>query len=445
MECGPFKLLSKLILQRVKEKIDTALPDTQFGFRRNRSTTDAVELLLKDIHQAHKERKRFYAVFIDFTKAFDYMDRGWLKTQLDKTLGKSCAWKRLLEETLSYNYVKITDNLVSSEPILQTNGVLQGDPMSPLLFNLAAADMLKIVDEARTEVSTYAYADDLVVGTTHLENLQEILDLITKWCEEHHFQINTDKTEMMIFRRGGRPTVKENAYINGRKIQLVSEFKYLGITLQPTGTCFTKHVLQKATQAMRAISDVKFIRTLALDTAMKLFRAKIIPILAYGLELIWRHLSENNLAILEKVKATYLKRALGVAKTTRSRLTYVLAKQSFLIEDLRTELLLPSTEAYKSLISKLNWKRQEIWPEFFGTGAMIDRTWTGPNFEKRHVFTRLAIHGFHHMLCKSKSYHDPVDTCICELCDKKCERYHIEICKNRRISVCDYANQNTRL
>ena len=69
---------------------------------------------------------------------------------------------------------------------------------------------------------------------------------------------------------------------------------------------------------------------------MALFKSKIFPVLTYGIQVIWTHINERNLATLESVKSTYIKRVIGVAKNTRSRLVYLLARETFLIEDLRT-------------------------------------------------------------------------------------------------------------
>ena len=82
--------------------------------------------------------------------------------------------------------------------------------------------------------------------------------------------------------------------------------------------------------------------------------------------------------------------AIGVAKTTISRLVYLLARETFLIEDLRTILQLPNTLASEKLLPTLNAKREKIPQDFYGTGAMIDRSWTAANFEMRHVLTRLS-------------------------------------------------------
>ena len=68
------------------------------------------------------------------------------------------------------------------------------------------------------------------------------------------------------------------------------------ITLHPSAKCFTKHTKEKAIKAMH---EKNFISILRLDTAMALFNSKILPILTYGIEVIWVHLNEKNLATLE--------------------------------------------------------------------------------------------------------------------------------------------------
>ena len=141
-----------------------------------------------------------------------------------------------------------------------------------------------------------------------------------------------------------------------------------------------------------------------------------------------------NLETLEKVKATYIKKAIGVSKNTRSRLVYLLARETFLIEDLRTNMILPRANASEQLLTILSEKREATPEEFYGTGAMIDRQWTKENCELRHVITRLAVH----CICKTTAYHEPNDLCECSLCGNKCERYHIELCSKRTKSISEY-------
>ena len=87
---------------------------------------------------------------------------------------------------------------------------------------------------------------------------------------------------------------------------------------------------------------------------------KVLPTLTYGLEEIWEHLSRRQLQELESLKPRYLKRVLGVSKFTLSRNVYVLARETFIIEDLRTQMLLQHTPAYEELLRELQGKMDSI-------------------------------------------------------------------------------------
>ena len=105
------------------------------------------------------------------------------------------------------------------------------------------------------------------------------------------------------------------------------------------------------------------------------------------------------------------------------------------IEDLRLLLLLPTTEAYQQQVKEHRMKKSEIWEDFYRTDAMTRDDWKGPNYDLRHFVTRYAAHGFHHLICKEKRHHEPSDKCVCELCGTQCTRYHVDVCKERTVSM----------
>lgn len=120
----------------------------------------------------------------------------------------------------------------------------------------------------------------------------------------------------MLFRNGGRVPKGAEVVIEEEKIKITNEFKYLRITLQPTDRNFARHITERTTLAIKEMNDISHIKQLSLDTAMQLFKAEILPILCYGIKVMWEQLTVKNLADIEKIKATYLKKALGVAKTS---------------------------------------------------------------------------------------------------------------------------------
>ena len=165
----------------------------------------------------------------------------------------------------------------------------------------------------KEDLTAYAYVAYIVIGSKSLTKLYNTIDKVEKWCTQHKFKINTEKTEMMVFRTGEQIPTPTRITIEGRIISIAKNYKYLGITLQPSTKCFTKHITGKATQATRVMHDVKFIRELSLETAMAQFKSKILPILTYGIEVMWTPLNERNLATLESVKLC-IKRAIGMGK-----------------------------------------------------------------------------------------------------------------------------------
>lgn len=439
LENSVFKIFTKVLTNRLDKETTSQIPECQFGFRRGRSTLQAVRCLLDEIEEALRVPKgKYHVVFIDYTKAFDMIDREKLMNKLKGMIGDQHYISKILEHILIYNIIEIEDGISTSNEIRQTNGVLQGDPISPLLFNIATADITDIIKNSPT-ASLILYADDMALGCSDKEELQKTLHELEKWTEENGFSINLRKTVHMTFRKGGRASIKDSLTLNNEPLEKVNKFKYLGITLQTKATSFSYHVQERTAAAVKAIYSIKNIALLSLGTAMILFKTTISPIVTYGIEEIWEKLTISDLERMEKVKARFLKCALRVGTNTPSRLVYELARETYYIEDLRLSLLLPSTRQYIKHIEKRNVKKMDIAPEFYSVEAMIDRNWSKENQDQRHVITRYSIHGFHHKICKIKKFHEPSEECVCELCNKTCDRYHITKCNNRTKSLNEYA------
>ena len=440
LENNALKVYTRILTQRLTRETENQLPEEQFGFRKGRGTLHAISNLLNDIQEALRHRRgKFYTVFIDYTKAFDLLNREHLVKKLEHMIGRDNPLTIAINNLLAYNTIEIEDGISSSTAIRQTNGVLQGDPISPTLFNIATADVTKIIENS--SVVLYAYADDMILGSKNREELQETMSKLQEWTETNKLHLNTDKTVSMVFRKGGRITAQDKITYAGQTLTTVGSFRYLGITLQSAGTSYRIHIRERAASAIKGIYDIQNPTRISIETAMLLFHAKITPTLTYGIQLIWEQLTLTDLQTLERVKARFLKRILGIAKTAPSRLAYMLARETFLIEDIRYNLLLPSTPQAEEHLRRRRQKREEIWPEFFTTEAMLNRKWSGPNQELRSAITRLSIHGFHHKLCSKSYYHEPTEDCRCKLCGEECERYHFNICAKRVNTLSEYSKK----
>ena len=67
--CIPFKLMERLILNRIKHTVEAYLPHEQAGFREGRSTSDQVTLLTEDIEAGFQCKEKCGVVLIDLSAA----------------------------------------------------------------------------------------------------------------------------------------------------------------------------------------------------------------------------------------------------------------------------------------------------------------------------------------------------------------------------------------
>ena len=75
------------------------------------------------------------------------------------------------------------------------------------------------------------FADDMVILGKDKDDLQTSLDLLEMYCHKWGLQVNTDKTKIEVFRKRGGLLNDESWTYNGRNLEVVSNFNYLGTVL----------------------------------------------------------------------------------------------------------------------------------------------------------------------------------------------------------------------
>jgi hypothetical protein len=250
LECTPFKVFTRLLTQRLTILTDSQMPDIQFGFRRGRPTLQAVYNMLNDVEEALRlPGGKLFALFVDSFKAFDMLNRAKLVAKLENVIGPDHAITGILRDIQAYNYVQIDDNIVTSRDITQTNRVLQGDPLSPLLFNIAIMDAAQAILQGPTKTKLYIYADGMVLVSKSKQELQEAFNDLHDWSQENDFTVNKKKTVNMVFRKGGQLSETDFICCNGETLKNVSSFRYLGVTLQTSFPLVLQATRESCTQS----------------------------------------------------------------------------------------------------------------------------------------------------------------------------------------------------
>ena len=66
-----YKIISKIIAQRIKPILNIIISEEQFGFLHNRQIHDAVSLAQEALHSIHLNKKDSFALKLDLSKAYD--------------------------------------------------------------------------------------------------------------------------------------------------------------------------------------------------------------------------------------------------------------------------------------------------------------------------------------------------------------------------------------
>ena len=69
----------KILHARLQQYVNKELPNVQAEFRKGRGTRDQIVNICWIIEKAREFRKNIYFCFIDYTKAFDYVDHNKLE------------------------------------------------------------------------------------------------------------------------------------------------------------------------------------------------------------------------------------------------------------------------------------------------------------------------------------------------------------------------------
>lgn len=128
------KCYSSVLNNRVQQYLEEneILSDAQNGFRRDRSCEDHIFTLTNLI----QNRKSTFVTFVDLQKAFDLVNRDLLqyKLQLVQYMMPSPVFMEKHSRVLCVNDLRTNWFLCS-------NGVRQGDNLSPTLFSLFINDL----------------------------------------------------------------------------------------------------------------------------------------------------------------------------------------------------------------------------------------------------------------------------------------------------------------
>ncbi|UYV70306.1 hypothetical protein LAZ67_7002481 [Cordylochernes scorpioides] len=320
------KLFTTILRSRLNEWVErrNVIPENQAGFRRGRSCVDLIFTLTSLIQLSlRKKRGKLYVFFVDLRKAFD-------------TVPHSLLWKKLTNLGVSYQFIHAIRNYYEqatvavrwrgsiTENIKIHSGVLQGEPLSPLLFILFMTDLIKMYDNSDLtsvylpefgDVHLLMYADDIaIIGESRL-NLQKKINILKEYLGVNEMTLNESKSKVMVFRNGGKPSREDRWYWNGKPLTVTRRYNYLGYPLVSTTktTQAANFFKGKALAAINATTPILAKSKInSLNSAMKLFDSIVMAVLMYAAP-IW---ATEYKDLLDHIQDTFIRRFLSLPRYT---------------------------------------------------------------------------------------------------------------------------------
>lgn len=239
--CTCYKLLERLLFNRISPKIYECIPNEQAGFRPDRSCCDQVLALTTYIEIGFQQKKKTGTAFIDLSAAYDTV---WRHGLLYKLIDVIPSYKLivLLNNMLANRIIQVFLGSNKSRPRRLNDGLPQGSVLAPLLF------ILYISDLPETKSNKFIYADDISLASQHesFDLIEEDLnkDLLSLWCyfKKWRLRPNETKSEVNVYHLSNHLADKTLVVtVEGTHIKNNPFPKYLGVVLDRSLT-YKNHI-----------------------------------------------------------------------------------------------------------------------------------------------------------------------------------------------------------
>jgi hypothetical protein len=238
-----FKIFTKVLANRVSSIACKVIKPSQTAFLPGRYILEGVVILHETIHELHRKKQSGLILKLDFEKAYDKVNWSFLQ-QVLRMKGFSNKWCQWIDSIVKGGSVCVKVNDEMGHYFQTKKGLRQGDPLSPILFNLIA-DMLAVLIERSKELSFFdglvphlvddglsilQYADDtILLLDDDLEKAKNLKLVLSAFEKLSGLKINFHKSELFSF-GDTKERVAEYVEMFGCK-EGALPFRYLGIPM----------------------------------------------------------------------------------------------------------------------------------------------------------------------------------------------------------------------
>jgi len=250
LQSVPYKIFSAFIRNRLQTFLDVNKyhnNNIQKGFAHGQDGvlehTEMLDFLMRDAKKTHR---KYFVVLLDLRNAFGEVQHNLIRASL-RYHHVPDSFIRVFDSIYTDFGIAVSSGGLLTEKILVKRGVLQGDPCSPLLFNLCFNSLMRLLEtpqykqmgyfwgrQEHQQCSWLQYADDALIMANSLPAAQCLVKLFEAWCNWAKMDIRLDKClsfgAVLVDRKFQQVEPKIGLQGKGLipPVPLGGHFKYLG-------------------------------------------------------------------------------------------------------------------------------------------------------------------------------------------------------------------------
>lgn len=209
------KILSKWITTKIynihsmlKSKNKPIFSNEQKGFKFNEYGCEEHNNTLRSIYEDVKRNidsttHEVTTLMIDFENAFTNINHDIIHRMLNMFHIPNTLKNIILQYYMkAYTIIKTNRNEYTNKIFIK-KGVRQGDPLSPLLFNMCIEPLIRLIKSTKIGykfkgnkelmVNIMAYADDILITTNSIQEMEILFNKLGDYCRWANININVNK------------------------------------------------------------------------------------------------------------------------------------------------------------------------------------------------------------------------------------------------------------
>ena len=286
-----YRIFASMVKQRLLDAgLDERLWESQFGFRKKRSTEDAIYIARRHIELAKATRSgRLSVLALDWRKAFDSINVDCTLEAL-RRYGITPKYLKLIEGIMRGRHFYVEDANNKSDFRQQKSGISQGCTLSPLLFiTVMSAIMADAVAQLspgareayrKNQLADIGYADDTLLLGMAPEHVEEFLQCVGRAGQSYGLELHPDKLQLLQVNDMTPIRLNDEHEVKSHK-----SMTYLGATISPDGRMTTElnRRIGMAKADFRSIRQVWTRSTLSKRRKLEIYAALVESKLLYSL------------------------------------------------------------------------------------------------------------------------------------------------------------------